>query len=123
MKHKTRVHSLYFIGAFLQRKVKNRLFLKLDSRYAEYFPEYSNYFGRALRLLRSMYDITNSGKLFTDELIEWLVEAGIIQYQYQSSIYYKYAPDETKIVVLSYVGDCIYWYTSEDIGKLFVDTL
>ena len=39
------------------------------------------------------------------------------------SIYYKYAPDGSKIVVLSYVDDCIYWYTNEDLGKWFVDTL
>ena len=39
------------------------------------------------------------------------------------SIYYNYAPDGSKIVVLSYVDEFVYWYTSEDIGKLFVDTL
>ena len=39
------------------------------------------------------------------------------------SIYYKYAPDGTKIVVLSYVDHCIYWYTSEALGKWFVDAL
>ena len=39
------------------------------------------------------------------------------------SIYYKYAPDGSKIVVLSYVDDCDYWYTNEDLGKWFVDTL
>ena len=39
------------------------------------------------------------------------------------SIYYKYAPDGSKIVVISYVDDCVYWYTNEDIGKWFVDTL
>ena len=39
------------------------------------------------------------------------------------SIYYKYAPDGSKIVVLSYVDDCVYWYTNEDLGKGFVDTL
>ena len=39
------------------------------------------------------------------------------------SIYYKYAPDGSNIVVLSYVDDCVYWYTNEDIGKWFVDTL
>ena len=38
-------------------------------------------------------------------------------------IYYKYAPDGSKIVVLSYVYDVLYWFTNEDIGKLFVDTL
>ena len=31
-KHKARVHQLYFIGAFLQAKVKNRVFVKLDIR-------------------------------------------------------------------------------------------
>ena len=51
-KHKARVYQLYFIGAFLQAKVKNRVFVKLDMRYADYFPEYAQYFGRALKLLK-----------------------------------------------------------------------
>ena len=38
-------------------------------------------------------------------------------------IYYKYATDGTNIVVLYYVDYCVSWYTSEAIGKLFVDTL
>ena len=37
-KHKARVHQLDFIGAFLQAKVKNRVFLKLDIRYTDYLP-------------------------------------------------------------------------------------
>ena len=39
------------------------------------------------------------------------------------SIYYKYAPDGSNIVVLSCVDDCVYWYTNEELGKWFVDTL
>ena len=39
------------------------------------------------------------------------------------SIYNKYAPDGSKKFVLSYIGDCDYWYTNEDIEKWFVDTL
>ena len=39
-KHKSRVHQLYFIGALLQAKVKNIVSVKLDSGYADYFPEY-----------------------------------------------------------------------------------
>ena len=65
--HKARVHQLDFIGEFLQAKVKNRFFFKLDIRYIDYFPEYAKYFGRALILLKSMYGMTNSGKLFADE--------------------------------------------------------
>ena len=70
-----------------------------------------------------MYGMNNSGKLFGDELTEWLLEAGFIQSQYQMSIYYKYAPDGYKIFVLSYVDDCVYWYINEDPVKCFVDTL
>ena len=70
-----------------------------------------------------MYGMTNSGKLFADELTGWLFEEGFIQSQRQMSIYYKYAPDGSKIVVLSYVDNCVYWYTNEDTGKWFVDAL
>ena len=70
-----------------------------------------------------MYGMTNSGKLFAGELTEWLIKEVFVQSQCQMSIYYKYAPDGSKIVVLSYVDDCVYWYTNEDIGKWFVDTL
>ena len=91
----------------MQANVKNRVFLKLDSRYIDYFPEYSNYFGRDLRLLKHMYVMNNSGKLFADKLIEWLREAGFIQYQCQIFIYYKYAPYGSKNFALSYVNDCV----------------
>ena len=67
-KHKAIIHQFYFVGALLQENVKNRVFVKLDSRYVDYFPEYSKYFGRALILLNSVYGMTNSGKLFADEL-------------------------------------------------------
>ena len=52
--------------------------------------------------------MTNSVKLFVDELTEWLIEAGLIQSQFKISIYYKYALYGTKIVVLSYLDDCVY---------------
>ena len=53
--------------------------------------------------------MTNSGKLFADELIEWLLEAGFIKYQCHIYIYNKYAPDGKNIFVLSYVDACVYW--------------
>ena len=107
----------------MQTKVKSRVSVKLDIRYTDCFPEYAEYFGRALILLKFMYGMNNSGKLFADEFTEWLLEAGFIQSQCQISIYNKYAPDGSKIVVLSYVDYCFYWYTHEDNGKRSVDTL
>ena len=85
-KHMARVHQLYFIGAFLQAKVKNQVFVKLESRYTYYFPSYSKFFGRALILLKTMYGMINSGKLFYDELTEWSLEAGFIQSQYDHAL-------------------------------------
>ena len=70
-----------------------------------------------------MYGMTISGKFFADELTKLLLEASFIQSQCQISIYYKYAPEESNIVVLYYVDDCVYWYTNEDLGFWFVDTL
>ena len=67
--------------------------------------------------------MTNSGKLFSDNFKERLLEAGLIKAQYHMSIYYNYAPDGTNIVVLYYVDDCVYWYTYEAIGKWFVENL
>ena len=55
-----------------------------------------------------MYGMTNYGKLFSDDSTDSLLESGFILSQCQISIYYRYAPDESKIVVLSYVDDCVY---------------
>ena len=52
--------QLDFIRALLQAKVNNRVFVKLDSKYADYFSEYSNYFVRALILLKYMYEMNDS---------------------------------------------------------------
>ena len=86
IKHKAKVYKLNFIGAFLQEKFKNRVFVKLDSSYSDYFPEYSSFFGGALILLKYMYGMTNSGKLFSDEFTVWLIEAGFVQSKCQISI-------------------------------------
>ena len=103
-KNKARVYQLDFIGAFLQAKVKNIVFVKLDIRYTDCFPEYAKYFGIALRFLNSMYRMTKYRKLFSDELKEYLLEASFIPSQCQMYIYYKYAPYGSKIVVLSIQG-------------------
>ena len=39
------------------------------------------------------------------------------------SVYYKYAPDGSRLVVLFYVYDCFYWYTYEELVNWFVGTL
>ena len=73
---------------------------------------------------KSIYGMNNYGKLFADDLDNWMIDqAGFKQSQCLISIYYKYAPDGSRLVVLSYVDDCVYWYTSEEIVKQFLYTL
>ena len=88
----------------MRAKVKNIVFCQVGHEVYRFFPEYAQYFGRSLILLKSMYGMNNSGKLFSDELIEWLLEAVFIQSQCHMPIYYKYAPYGSKIDVLSYVA-------------------
>ena len=71
--------SYILLAHSFQAKFKNRVFVILNMRYAAYFPEYSQYFGIALKILKSMYGMTNSGKLFADELTEWIIEEGFMQ--------------------------------------------
>ena len=56
-----------------------------------------------------MYGMTNDGKLFANEINNFLIEGS----QCQMSIYYKYEPFGSRLVVLFYVDGCVYWYTYE----------
>ena len=65
-----------------------------------------------------MYGITNYVNIFSEDLTNWLIyESGLKQSQCQMSIYYRYTPYGSRLVVLSYVDYCVYWYTSEERGK------
>ena len=82
-KHKARVNQLDFIEA-----LKHRVFVKLDSMYGEYLPEYANYFGKPLRLNKSIYGMTHCGKLFADKLTNFLIdESGFNHSKCQMSVY------------------------------------
>ena len=97
-RHKARVKQLDFIGAFLQAKAKSRVFVRLDAKYADFFPDYRQYLRRPLRLVRLMYGMTINRKLFADDLTDWLVkDAGFSQSESQGSIYYKILPDEEPV--------------------------
>ena len=56
---------------------------------------------KSIEIMKSIYGMTNSINLLSDEFTEWLLESGFVQYQYQMSIYYKYAPDGIQFFFLS----------------------
>ena len=59
------------------KKLTWNIFPKVSTNY---FPEYSSYFGKALRFLKYIYGMNNSGKLLAGDLAEWLInESGFKQ--------------------------------------------
>ena len=86
--------------------------MKLDSRYGEYLLDHVNYFGSPLKLKKSMCGMTNFGKIFADQLTNLLIdEVDFNQYKCKMSVYYKYASYGSKLIIIYYVDDCVYWYT------------
>ena len=64
--------------------------------------------------MKSMYGMNNTGNLYFDELTNFLIyESSFLHSECQMSIYYNYAPDGSKLVVLYYFDDYLYCYTSE----------
>ena len=77
-----------------------------------------------MSLKKSMYGINNYRNIFADELTNCLTyKAGFNQKKCKISVYYKYAPDGSKFVVVSFVDESVYWYTYEELRDWFVDKL
>ena len=68
--------------------------------------------------------MNNSGKPFDYEINNRMIYVGgFKQSKCQMYIYYKYSTYGNKLFVLSYVDNCIFWHTYEELGEWFVDTL
>jgi hypothetical protein len=107
-----RVKQLHFIGAFLRAKVRSRVFIKFPTIYSKILPEYKQYFGVPLRLLKSMYGMTLSGKFWYIELMEALTNMNFIQSTTIHCLFYKIFPDGSSIYILNYVDNMLYFGTS-----------
>jgi len=88
-------------------KVQSRVFIKLPIIYGELFPEYKEYCGKLLHLLKSAYGITYSGKYWLQELYKWLVEEGFVQSRTIPCYFYKRYVDGSKVKLLVYVDDML----------------
>jgi len=105
---KVRVCQLDFIGAFLQAKVQSHIFVILPSFYGSVFPEFQQYCGTPLCLLKAMYGMTLSGKFWNQDLLEFLVSMGFMQSTVLRCLFYKKYFDGSVILILNYVDDMLY---------------
>ncbi len=94
------VHQLDFVGAFLQANVRGRIFVTLPKVYGDIWPEFKEYSGRPLRLVKSMHGMTYSGKYWYLDLKEWLVEEEFTQSRASPCIFCKVFPDGSYVKLI-----------------------
>jgi len=122
-RHKVRVRQLDFIGAYLQAKTRHRIFIRLPTVYGDLWPEYKNYSGVPLRLVKSMYGMTLSGKYWWQELQEFLVQEAFAPSTTVPCFFSKHFPDGSFIKLLNYVDDLLYASNSPSHMQAFEESL
>jgi hypothetical protein len=101
-KLKVRVRQMDFIGAFLQAKVRSRVFIKMPAIYGELFPDLKAYCGVPVRLVKSMYGMSLSGKYWYQELQEFLLENEFEQSKVIACFFWKVFSDGSYVYLLDY---------------------
>ena len=79
-------------------------------------PEYGQYFGRPLKLLKSMYGQMLSGKWWFLELEAWLLskDGGFHQSECDQALFFRTENDGSITKLLTYVDDGLYYNSNND---------
>ncbi len=104
---KARVKQLDFVGAFLQAKMRTRMFVTIPKIYGTLFPEYSRYCGVPVRLVMSMYGMVLCRKYWYLDLMEYLLEIGFKASECARSLFICIHVDGAKIYMLNYIHDIL----------------
>ena len=119
------IKQLDFIGAFCQGIMKTRLFIQLPKDFAEYIPEYAEYFRDPQLLVKSLYGQTISAKVFNNDLTEWLTkneEIPFVQSEVDPGLYV-YRNGDEYLYLICYIDDSLYFGSTDEIEKKFGDAL
>ena len=101
------------MGAFLQTPVRSKFFFSLSSEYLEIYPEYAQYFGRPLKLLKSCYRMIFSNKWWFIVLQEYLVseQGGFKRAECDNALFIKKENDGSLTKMLVYIDDSLSFNT------------
>ena len=117
------IKQVDFIAAFIQAKVRERVFVRLSDDLATVCPQYTHLIGRPLRLVRGLYGLTLSGKYWHVELNEFLIKQGFKQSKVDPCLMIRKEKDEKFIKLINYVDDMLYYGDSENTENQFVNEL
>ena len=103
---------------------KDKVFIKLNSHKSkilvEIHPEYKQYLlpdgGMVVQLLKALYGLLDSAKLWNDEFTNTLTQDGYIQNEYDACVFNKVV-DEVQVSVYVHVDDLMVTSKNEDLIK------
>ena len=117
------IKQVDFIAAFIQAKVRKRVFVKLSEDLPMVCPQYVHIIGRPLRLSRGLYGLTLSGKYWNVELQEFLEEIGFVQSKVDLSLMIMHDKRGNCIKPINYVDDMLYYGNTVEAEKNFMKEL
>ena len=112
-----------FIAAYLQAKVKQRIFVKISVDTGEACPKYANITGKPLKLKQGLYGLTTSGKCWADELFNYLLEQGFKQSQVDPCLLIKRQDKHKYLKLINYVDDMLFYGDSDETENEFFKNL
>ena len=117
-KNNSQIKQLDYIGAFLQAPVRARVFVSLPNEYAQICPEYAQFYGKPLKLIKSCYGMIFSNKWWFIVLQEYLIseEAGFKRSECDNALFIKKEEDGSYTKMLVYIDDSLYYNTGENIN-------
>jgi len=110
-KLKAQVKQLDFVGAVLQAKMHTRMFATIPKIFGILFPGYAWCTGKPVRLVMSMCGTTLCGKYWYLDLLDFLQQIGFEEGDYVKCMFTKRFPDGSKLYLLNYVDDMLYYGT------------
>jgi hypothetical protein len=113
------VKSADFIGAYLQANMVGRHFVRLPREYAEYFPEYEQYFGVPLLLNKGIYGMVFSGKIWNEEFSTWLETQSFLQSKSDPSVFVKRYSNGEWLKLIFFVDDMLYCGSNDAVEAEF----
>ena len=117
------IKQVDFIAAFIQAKVRERVFVRLSDDLATVCPQYTHLIGRPLRLVRGLYGLTLSGKYWHVELNEFLTKQGFKQSKVDPCLMIRKEKDGKFIKLINYVDDMLYYGDTKKTEEDFVKEL
>jgi hypothetical protein len=89
------------------------MFITIPNIYGILFPEFQEFCGKPVRLQMSMYGTTLCGKYWYLDLLDFLKEIGFKEGDCVKCFFIKEFPDGSKIFILNYVDDMLYYGTDD----------